>query len=124
MKKVLIPILATAIALPVLAADNDKATAKKATGTYLGVAMDHSELKHLTLKRGALHAKHQHGLELSIRVRINAQCHLVQQFVGRHPEIHPESPFHQCLTRQDFVEIWISHQLFVLRRSQKSFQAI
>ena len=40
MKKVLIPILATAIALPVLAADNDKATAKKATGTYLGVAMD------------------------------------------------------------------------------------
>ena len=40
MKKILIPILATAIALPVLAADNDKATAKKATGTYLGVAMD------------------------------------------------------------------------------------
>jgi len=40
MKKILIPILATAIALPVLAADNDKATAKKATGTYLGVAMN------------------------------------------------------------------------------------
>ena len=40
MKKTLIPILATIIALPVLAADNDKATAKKATGTYLGVAMD------------------------------------------------------------------------------------
>lgn len=40
MKKILIPILATAIALPVLAADNDKATSKKATGTYLGVAMN------------------------------------------------------------------------------------
>ena len=43
MKKILILILATAIALPVLAADNDKndkATIKKATGTYLGVAMD------------------------------------------------------------------------------------
>ena len=40
MKKIFIPILATAIALPVLAADNDKATSKKATGTYLGVAMN------------------------------------------------------------------------------------
>jgi hypothetical protein len=43
MKNILIPILATAIALTVVAADNDKndkETAKKTTGTYLGVAMD------------------------------------------------------------------------------------
>ena len=44
MKYILTPILAAAIALAVVAADNDKkkdkTTAKKVTGTYLGVAME------------------------------------------------------------------------------------